>query len=154
MSGYIPAKMPGEIYTLAMNAGDVVRLVGGWAGWHRVRKADTGGSVINADKPVQVIAFNAIAQLPDYSVVNADHMEETVLPSEVLGKKYIVVPPTAPSGNATGHVVRIYGNVDGTHLTYPEGKPADAPDTLNAGDVVQIPALPTGQPAPICVTVS
>jgi hypothetical protein len=92
--------------------------------------------------------------VPDYSIVNADHMEETVMPSEVLGKKYIVVPPTTPKGNATGHVVRIYGNVDGTHLTYPEGKPAGAPDTLNAGDVVQIPALPTGQPAPECVSVA
>ena len=53
-----------------------------------------------------------------------------------------------PPGNNVGHVVRIYGNVDGTVLTYPDGKPDPAaPDMINAGDVVQIPALPTGQPA-------
>ncbi|HEX3695857.1 MAG TPA: IgGFc-binding protein [Polyangia bacterium] len=152
ITGDIPALNPMQIYTVQMNAGDVVQLVGAWAQYPQTRNADISGSVINADHPVQVIAFNAIAQLPDYSVANADHMEETVLPSEVLGKTYIVVPPTTPLGNAVGHVVRIYGNVDGTHLTYPEGKPADAPDTLNAGDVVQIPALPTGQPAPECVS--
>ena len=153
-NGDIPAKNRMEIYTLAMNAGDVVQLVGAWAQYPQTHNADVSGSVINADKPVQVIAFNAIAQLPDYSVANADHMEETVLPSEVLGNKYIVVPPTTPNGNAVGHVVRIYGNVDGTNLTYPEGKPAGAPDMINAGDVVQIPALPVGQPATECMRVA
>src|SRR5262249_46042099 len=99
-----------------------------------------------------VVSFNAISQLPDVSIANADHMEETVLPGEVLGKKYIVVPPATPLGQQVGHVVRIYGNVDGTQLTYPDGKPTpDAPDTINAGDVVQIPALPTGQPAAQCI---
>ena len=151
-NGDIPAKNAGDIYTLQMNAGDVVQLVGAWAQYPQTRNADVSGSILNADRPVQVIAFNAIAQLPDYSVANADHMEETVLPSEVIGKKYIVVPPTTPNGNAVGHVVRIYGNVNGTHLTYPEGKPAGAPDTIEAGDVVQIPPLPTGQPAPDCTS--
>jgi hypothetical protein len=146
--------MPGDIYTLTMNAGDVVQLVGAWSKDPQTRNADISGSVINADKPVQVIAFNAIAQLPDYSVANADHMEETVLPSEVIGKKYIVVPPTTAKGVAMGHVVRIYGNVDGTHLSYPEGKPAGAPDVINAGDMMQIPPMPVGQPAAECVSVA
>jgi hypothetical protein len=79
-------------------------------------------------------------------------MEETVLPAEVIGKKYIVVPPTTPLGNAVGHVVRIYGNVDDTHLTYPEGTPPGAPMTINAGEVVQIPPLPPGRPAALCVS--
>jgi hypothetical protein len=78
-------------------------------------------------------------------------MEETVLPAEVLGNKYVVVPPTTPNGNAVGHVVRIYGNVDNTHLTYTGTKPTGAPDTINAGDMVQIPPLPTGQPAGSCL---
>lgn len=151
MTGDIPAKNAGEIYELQMNAGDVVQLVGGWAKDPQTRNADISGSVLNANRPVQVISFNAIAQMPDFSVVNADHMEETVLPSEVIGKKYIVVPPTTPNGNAVGHVVRIYGNVDNTVLTYPEGKPAGAPDMISAGDVVQIPPLPPGLPAAECI---
>lgn len=150
----IDAKMPGDSYTLTMNQGDVVQLVGAWAKDPQTRNADMSGTIVKANKdhPVQVISFNAISQLPDVSVANADHMEETVLPGEVLGKKYIVTPPATPLGQSVGHVVRIYGNVDGTTLTYPEGKPPGAPDTINAGDVVQIPAMPTGQPAAQCMT--
>jgi hypothetical protein len=153
----IDAKMPGDIYDLMMNAGDVVQLVGAWARDPQTRNADMSGTIVKtADTtPVQVVAFNAISQLPDVTVANADHMEETVLPAEVIGTKYIVAPPATPNGNNVGHVVRIYGNVDGTTLTYPEGKPDPmAPDTINAGDVVQIPALPTGQPAAGCMTVA
>jgi hypothetical protein len=146
----VDAKNANDIVTFAMNAGDVVELVGQWAQYPQTKNADLSGSVVNATAPVQVISFNAIAQLPDVSVANADHMEETVLPAEVIGKKYIVVPPSNPMGKGIGHVVRIYGNVDGTHLTYTGTKPAGAPDTINAGDMVQVPPLPTGQPAPQC----
>jgi hypothetical protein len=152
----IDAKMPGDIYDFAMNAGDVVQLVGAWAKDPQTRNADMSGTIVKTSDttPVQVVAFNAISQLPDVTVANADHMEETVLPAEVIGKKYIVTPPATPLGQNVGHVVRIYGNVDGTTLTYPEGKPDPAaPDTINAGEVVQIPALPTGQPAAGCMTV-
>jgi hypothetical protein len=149
----VDAKNGGEIYEFQMNAGDVVQLVGAWAKDPQTRNADLSGTVINATQPVQLVSFNAIAQLPDYSVANADHMEETVLPAEVIGKKYVVVPPTTPLGNAVGHVVRIYGNVNDTHLSYPQGAPPDAPTTIHAGDVVQIPALPKGQPALECVKV-
>jgi hypothetical protein len=99
-----------------------------------------------------LLALITLPLMPDVNTGNADHMEETILPAEVLGKKYLVVPPTAPHGKTVGHVVRIYGNVDGTHLTYPDGKPTpDAPDTINAGDVVQIPAI--GSPsAQNCLT--
>jgi hypothetical protein len=139
----VEQKMGGELYTLQMNAGDVVELVGAWAANWGLKQADLSGSIVNASSPVQVISFNAIAQLPDSSVANADHMEETVLPGEVIGMKYVVVPPTTPNGNAVGHVVRIYGNVDNTQLTYPEGTPPGAPTVINAGDMVQIP--PPGQ---------
>jgi hypothetical protein len=96
------------------------------------------GALINANKNVQVITFNAIANIPD-ETSNADHVEETVLPAEVIGNSYIVAPPSAYGGGSVGHVVRIYGNVDGTKLTYPSGKPPGAPDTINAGEVVELP---------------
>jgi hypothetical protein len=149
----VDAKNGGELYEFMMNAGDVVQLVGAWAKDPQTRNADLSGSIVNATAPVQVVSFNAIAQLPDVSVANADHMEETVLPGEVIGKKYIVAPPTTPNGNAVGHVVRIYGNVNDTHLSYPEGAPPGAPTVIQAGDVVQIPPLPQGQPAPQCLGV-
>ena len=58
------------------------------------------------------------------------------MPAETLGKHYFVTRPTGPSGTPNGHVVRIYGNVDGTHLSYPGGSPGGAPGMINAGDVV------------------
>jgi hypothetical protein len=151
----VMAGMPGEVQTYTMNAGDVVQLVGAWAKDPQTKNADLSGTVVKAAPgfPVQVVAFNAISQLPDGSVGNADHMEETVLPAEVIGKKYIVVPPTTPLGKSVGHVVRIYGNRDGTTLTYPEGKPPGAPDVINEGEVVQVPPLPVGTPAAECRSV-
>jgi hypothetical protein len=56
-----------------------------------------------------------------------------------------VVPPTAPAGGMTyGHYVRFYGNRDGTTLMYPSGTvPSGAPTSLDAGQVVDVPALVT-----------
>jgi hypothetical protein len=137
----VEAKNAGDVYTLTMNAGDVLQLVGAWSSVWGQKNADISGSVVNADKPVQVVSFNAISMLPDEFVANADHMEEIVLPAQVLGTKYVVAAPSSPNGAVTGHVVRIYGNVDGTQLTYTGTKPAGAPDVINAGEVVQIPPL-------------
>jgi hypothetical protein len=46
--------------------------------------------------------------------------------------------PTSPDGEPAGHLVRIYGNVDGTELSYPSGKPEGFPDTIDAGEVVEV----------------
>jgi hypothetical protein len=143
-----------EVMQLTMNAGDVLQLMGARAKDPTVRNADLSGTIVNASQPVQVISFAAVANIPDISVANSDHLEELQPPAESLDKRYVVVPPSAPLGESQGHVVRIYGHVDGTKLTYPEGKPTGAPDVLNAGDVVQIPPLPAGVPAEPCMTVA
>src|SRR5690606_15641557 len=44
--------------------------------------------------------------------------------------------PTGPKANKVGQVVRFYGNIDGTKLTYKPSKPASCPATLDAGQVV------------------
>ena len=49
------------------------------------------------------------------------------------------MPPTGPKGDVPGHVVRFFGNFDGTNLTYTGAVPAGAPTTLNAGQVVELP---------------
>src|SRR5690606_17697452 len=62
-----------------------------------------------------------------------------VLPAEVIGNEYLVVPPSNPNGVVQGgHVVRIYGNVDGTTLTYDGTPPAGVPTTIDAGQVVEL----------------
>ncbi len=142
--GLVPAGVKNEVLSLELDAGDVVELVGAYGPVDEgIAHADLSGSVVHANHPVQVIAFSPILNIPE-GAGNADHVEETVLPAEVIGKKYIVPPPTAFGGEPQGHIVRIYGNVDGTTLSYPNGKPNGAPDTINAGEVVELPPRKMG----------
>jgi hypothetical protein len=148
----VNAATAGSVVEYTLNAGDVLQLLGKpsptWGGKH----ADLSGSVVvgldaenpgTSDKPnfrpIQVIGVSPIADLtPDSQVSYADHMEETVLPAEVLGYSYIVVPPTGPDGKLVEHRVRIVGSVDGTTFSYVKTKPAGAPDSLNAGQWADI----------------
>jgi hypothetical protein len=130
--GGIAATTAGGSVTIALNAGDVVELVG-----DPKTTSDLSGSLVSADKPVQVIAGVPCIQMP-LGTQACDHLEESVFPAETLGKDYFVTVSTGPKGNVVGHVVRMYGNRDGTKLTYAPSKPAGAPDTLNAGDVIDV----------------
>lgn len=135
----VTAGKANDIKEFTLNAGDVLQLLGTQAAGDTQYHADLSGSVIVGSAPIQVIGFNPITNIPD--IANADHVEEIILPGEVLGKEYIVAVPTSPSGVVKGgHVVRFYGNVDGTQLTY-ENQPAGAPTTIDAGDVVEIGPL-------------
>jgi hypothetical protein len=119
-----------------INRGDVVLLVG-----QGKDKVDLSGSLILSSAPVQVLTGISCTNMP-HSKVACDHLEETVLPAETLGKHYFVTAPSGPSGQMLGHIVRIYGNVDGTALTYPGANPG-GPSTINAGQVVELPLSTT-----------
>jgi IgGFc binding protein len=127
---------PGETVQVALNAGDVVEVVG------FDETADLSGSLVKATHPVQVIAGAACAALPSEGALAAglscDHLEETVLPAETLGKRYIVTQPTGALGTPVAQRIRLYGNADGTTLTYPGGAPIGAPTHLDAGQVVDV----------------
>lgn len=114
--------------TFDIGAGEAIEVIG---------SGDLSGTLIKATNPIQVIAGIACANVPK-DVVACDHLEESLLPVETLGKHYFVTVPTGPAGAPIGHVVKLVGNVDGTNLTYPGGKPADFPATLNAGEVVTL----------------
>jgi hypothetical protein len=127
----VTAVAAGGTGSYALNAGDVIELVGGAA-----TASDLSGSQVQADKPVQVIG--GIQCIPNPA--NAcDHLEESVMPAETLGKHYVVSLPTGPLGNVPGATVRMVGNVDGTNLTY-QPAVAGAPAALNAGQVVEFDA--------------
>jgi hypothetical protein len=100
------------------------------------RSYDFSGSLLKADKPVQVITGVPCMDFP-LNVQACDHIEETVFPAETLGKHYVVMRPTGPVANDVGHVVRFFGNADSTSLTYTPSKPAGCPDALNAGSVIE-----------------
>ncbi len=138
----IAEAMPGETMTFTLQQGDVLQLVGKWGPYEPEPHGDLSGSLLNATKPVQVIAFNPLLNgVPTWMDGNPDHVEETVLPAEVIGSSYLVAAPTGPDGRVPGHMVRFFGNFDGTALTYTGTAPTGAPTTLNAGEVVEIGPL-------------
>ena len=124
----IPATASGKVTLTLAKAGDVALFVA-------AQGKDFSGSLVQSDKPVQVITSIPCIAIPSDKRA-CDHIEETVLPAETLGKRYLVAQPTGPKGQPVGHAVRFYGNQDGTKLTYAPKKPAKCPDTLNAGQMV------------------
>jgi hypothetical protein len=133
----VPAMGPNGQLTFTMNAGDVVEVMG-----QASDTADLSGSLVQADKPVQVLGGMQCADQP-WGAFACDHLESSVLPAETLGKDYLVTVPTSPHGKLVGHVVRFYGNVDGTTLTYSPSQPPGCPSTLDAGQVVQCVGTPS-----------
>lgn len=127
-AGSIAAAAGGSTVTFTLaKAGDVASIVG-----QGDRQTDFSGSIVQSSAPVQVISSVPCMYLPD-DVAAADHVEETVMPAEAFGKKYVVAPPTGAGPEKGEQVVRLFGNQDGTKLTYSPQKPSGCPDTLNAG---------------------
>jgi IgGFc binding protein len=120
-----------QIIGFDLDASDVVLLMGS-------ASSDLSGSVVSANKPVQVLAGIPCTQMPEGQQA-CDHVEESVFPAETLGQHYFVTVPTSPRGQPIGHVVRIYGTFDATTLSYPSGgAPGSAPPTINAGQVIDL----------------
>lgn len=141
----VTAAKKGDIVEYDMNAGDVLELLSQPAPFAGMAHSDLSGSIVNANLPVQLIGFNPLTTVPSQAVPPpgsccADHLEETVLPAEVLGKHYVVTPPSTHTGKNSGHYVRFMGDFDGTTLTYKGTAPADAPATLSAGQIVEVDA--------------
>jgi len=129
--GGVPAAAAGGTVTFTLDAGDIAQVVSGVG-----RDFDFSGSLLDADKPVQVITGVPCIDFP-LDVIACDHIEETVFPAQTLGKHYVVAMPSGPTGPKVEHVVRFYGNADGTTLTYKPSMPSGCPATLSAGEVVE-----------------
>lgn len=126
--GGVQTAGPNGTVSFPINQGEVVEVVAG--------KADLSGSLITATSPIQVITGISCSYVPQ-DVAACDHLEETVFPAETLGKHYFVTVPTSHAGAPVAHVVRIYGNIDNTKLTFP-GKNPGVPATIQAGQVVDL----------------
>jgi hypothetical protein len=126
---------PGQQVSFSLQRGEVVQLYG-------AASSDFSGSLVQADKPVQVIHGLPCTNIPD-GVPACDHIEESVFPAETLGQRYFVTAPSHANGGPAPYLVRFHGNVDGTTLSYPNGAPPSAPLSLNAGQVVDIGVVNT-----------
>ncbi len=122
----------GGTATFTLNESDVIELLVSAGSLF-----DMSGSLIRASRPVQVIAGAPCITQP-YGAPACDHVEEVVFPAETLGREYVVTMPTGPDGGKPGHVVRLYGNVDDTTLTYKPSAPSGAPTKINAGEVIDL----------------
>jgi hypothetical protein len=137
LAGAGVAVSPGDVVAFSMSRGDVLQLF--TAGTSTAQS--WAGSTITASAPVQVLSGSPCATIPD-SLLACDHLEETVLPAETLGRQYAVTVPRTPDplpGTPHGgrHVVRIHGVHDATTLTY---RPAGITDqtTIDGGDVIEL----------------
>lgn len=133
--GGISATAGGNVITLQLDAGDVAELVGGEGSGVFLTQGDFSGTLVQADKPVQVLSGSHCANVPSGAPA-CDHLEETIPPAETLGKSYVVARPQGPNGNTVGQLVRIIGNQAQTTLTYDPQKPAGCPDTIGVGETV------------------
>jgi hypothetical protein len=127
--GGVPATPKGGTARFQIGRGDVVMVVG-------TKESDFSGSLVRASAPVQIVSGIACTNYPSAQVA-CDHLEESVLPAETLGRRYFVTRPTGFDGQPRRHGVRIYGNVDGTTLSYPSGDPG-GPTTIGAGEMVEL----------------
>ena len=101
--------------------------------------SDLTGTIIAADKPVQVFGGHKCTQIP-IGTQACDRLEEAMLPVETLAKKYIVGPPLIPNLQVKAQMVRIIATEDATTLTYdPPQNPAPAM-LAKAGDYAEIAA--------------
>jgi hypothetical protein len=116
-----PANMP---YTFTLSQGQQAQFS---------QQADLTGTVIQATKPIGVMAGNGCMQVP-LGTSFCDHGEQMLPPVKALGNEYAAVMfrPRVTGDKAVWHLV---GTIAGTALTYEPGPPAGAPTTLSAGQV-------------------
>jgi hypothetical protein len=135
----ITAAAGGGKVVLTMNAGDVAELVS-----DPNINSDLSGSLVQAtcggtSCPIEVFTGDPCLSIPENPTLGytCDHVEEANFPAETLGKDYVVTVPTGPNAVPVGHLVRIYGEFNGTTLTYNPATPAGCPGTIAAGQVVE-----------------
>ena len=101
-----------------------------------VQSEELTGSVVLSNKPTITLGGNTCANIPAGAGA-CDTLAQQIPPYEQWGSEYVGVsyrPRT--SGKDELIYYRIVGGRDGTELDYDPVKPAEAPLTLNAGELV------------------
>ncbi len=115
--------------TVVLNAGDVLQVL--------TTSGDLTGTLVSADKAVQVIGGHQCTNVPN-NVTACDHLEETIPPLSTVGFEYLVTTPWIGVNNAKARMVRVVATEPNTTITYDPAQ-GGAPTTLtNAGDYFEI----------------
>ncbi|MBK7830642.1 IgGFc-binding protein [Nannocystis sp.] len=117
---------------LVLDRGDVLQVL--------TDSGDLTGTVVDADKPVQVIGGSKCLFAP-INVFACDHGEESIFPVDTLAKTYVIVPPAQyPNGvQENPQIVRVIASEANTALTFTPDQPVGK--LLAAvGDYVELPA--------------
>jgi len=116
---------------VTLNEGDVLQVV-------TAANGDLTGTIVNADKPIQVLGGHDCTQVP-IGVTACDHLEESMYPIEALATEYIVVPPVQVPNDQLekAQVVRVIAASDDTTLTFEPDQPVNK-TLAKAGDFVEI----------------
>jgi hypothetical protein len=125
--------------TVTLDAGDVFEVVTNGDPNLAESASDLTGTLISADKPVQVIGGHQCIYIPSGTAA-CDHLEESIFPYETLSTEYLVAAPLIPNGgqNAKVEVVRVVATQPNTTLTY-DPPQAGAPAAIGeAGGWVEI----------------
>lgn len=124
--------------SVVLNAGDVMEVVtnGGSA---QNDPNDVTGTLVTADKAVQVIGGHSCVYIP-YNVGYCDHLEESMFPEQTLSSTYLVTAPLIPTGGAIPKVnmVRIIATKPTTTLAYDPPQPGAPAMIDEAGAWVEI----------------
>ena len=125
--------------TITLDRGDVLQVLSGGSGPNPVA-ADLTGTLVSADKAVQVIGGHMCAAIPD-NVAGCDHLE-AVMPAvtDLLSTSYVTAPLDHLGESLRPQRVRIIAVSDNTQLSY--DPPIDGvPETIAvAGDYIEIEA--------------
>ncbi|MCY1060029.1 IgGFc-binding protein [Nannocystis sp. SCPEA4] len=100
---------------------------------------DLTGTIVSADKPVQVFGGHECTDIP-LDVAACDHLEESMFPIEDLAKEYVIAPPIQIPNDTfeKAQVVRVIASEANTTLVFTPDQPV-AKLLANAGDFVELP---------------
>jgi hypothetical protein len=120
--------------TIVLDAGDVLQVL---TAKNPSGVSDLTGTLVTADKPVQVIGGHDCTFIPA-NVGYCDHLEESVLPLQALSTSYGIVSPWIDVNTPKAQIVRIVATADNTTLIY-DPPQAGAPASIDAaGSYVEL----------------
>lgn len=108
--------------TNKLNQGDVLQIFSNYGPdadpeGNAVWGPDLSGLRVHASHPLQVLSGHAATTLPTTDVCCLNHMEETVLPVETVGKDYFLARPASPEAFSP-FTVKLLALEPDTHVTF------------------------------------